>query len=83
MSEDDTKRLINMHEHRVHTANLHPRNSFFMQVLKDSTEKLKMLRGQIPNPIIKCDDCDWQDHKVRLLISKQCPNCYSLSTLSK
>ncbi len=79
----DTERLINMHETRVHTANNHPRNSFFMQVQKDSLEKLKMLRGQIPNPIIECDDCDWKDQKAKLTLTRQCPNCNSISTLSK
>ncbi len=83
MEDQEVKRLIKMHEDRVHNANLHPRNAFFMEVQKDSIEKLKMLKGQIPNPIIQCDDCDWTDHKVRLLISKQCPSCYSISTMSK
>ena len=83
MELEEVKLLINRHENRIHTANLHPRNSFFMEVLKDSANKIKMLKGEIPNPIIECDDCNWNGHKVKLLITKQCPNCYSLSTISK
>lgn len=37
----DLGKFIKEHKHRIHKANMHPRNSFFMAVKKDSEQKLK------------------------------------------
>jgi len=46
----DLERIIKDHEERIHTANMHPRNGFFIGVKKDSEKKLKILYNLRPHP---------------------------------